>query len=266
MHCRGRLDFQLAVCLFLKRISSQCLNYFCSFLASPGTHTIWPTFQKYLSNYFKWSDNVLNIVNRTQMELNLRPASVPSTERGDAYMAIHLRRGDFEEHCKYLGESQQGFTTWATLPILQPAILPPKLDTHNATTVMDHCYPSLYRILDSITEQARDRPHLRTLHVLHDGAWDHPTVYLQYYKLAEALKNPEWARRAGWQGGPMHRVTHSADVPIQWGERDWSVCVDVELGRRAEAFIGNGYSSLTTQIVALRMSDKGGKVEDITLY
>jgi len=129
--------------------SSQCLNYFCSFLASPGTHTIWPVFQNYLSNHFKWSDNVLNIMNRTQTKLNLRPASVPPTEGGDAYMAIHLRRGDFGEHCKYLGENEQGFTTWATLPILQPAILPPKLDTHNATTVMDHCYPSLYRILDS---------------------------------------------------------------------------------------------------------------------
>ena len=53
----------------------------------------------------------------------------------------------------------------------------------------------------------------------------------------------------------MLRVTHSAEVPIQWGERDWSVCVDVELGRRAEVFIGNGFSSLTTQIIALRLSD-----------
>jgi len=205
-------------------------------------------------------------VNRTQTELNLRPASVPPTAQGEAYMAIHLRRGDFEEHCKYLAETRQGFTTWVTLPTLQPSILSPKLDPSNATIVMDHCYPSLYRILDSISKQARDRPHLRTLHVLHDGAWDHPTVYLQYYKLAGALKDPEWARRAGWKGGPMLRVTHSADVPIRWGERDWSVCVDVELGRRAEVFIGNGFSSLTSQVVALRLSDEGGKVEDITLY
>ena len=205
-------------------------------------------------------------MNRTQTELNLRLASVPSTGQGEAYMAIHLRRGDFEEHCKYLGETRQGFTTWVTLPTLQPSVLPPKLDPSNATIVMDHCYPSLNRILDSISKQARDRPHLRTLHVLHDGAWDHPTVYLQYYKLAEALKNPEWARRAGWKGGPMLRVTHSAEVPIRWGERDWSVCVDVELGRRAEVFIGNGFSSLTSQVVALRLSDEGGKVEDITLY
>lgn len=48
------------------------------------------------------------------------------------------------------------------------------------------------------------------------------------------------------------------------GERDWKVAVDIELARRAEVFIGNGYSSLTSQIVALRLAD-GGKAEDITI-
>lgn len=178
-------------------------------------------------------------------------------------MAIHLRRGDFEDHCKYLAESKEGFTTWATLPSLQSTILSPSLDPNNSTSVIEHCYPTLYRILATISHQAKDRPTLRTLHVLHDGAWDHPTVYLQYYKLAAALTNADWARSEGWKGGPMLQVTHSAEVPIGWHERDWSVCVDVELGRRAEVFIGNGYSSLSTQIVALRLAD-GSKEEDIT--
>lgn len=179
-------------------------------------------------------------------------------------MAIHLRRGDFEDHCLYLAETRQGFTTWATLPLIQQTIYSPALDTYNATSVMAHCYPSLHRILDVISDQARNKSHLRRLHVLHDGAWDHPLVYLQFYKLAEALKNAEWAERQGWEGGPMLRVTHSSDVPIYSGERDWSVCIDVELARRAEVFIGNGYSSLSTQVIALRLGD-GGKVQDIAL-
>jgi len=234
-----------------------------NYLASPGIHTIWPSFRKYLSNHFKWSDNVLTIVNRTETKLKLRP-QFDTTAEGEPYMAIHLRRGDFENHCKYLAEIRQGFTTWATLPLLQPAILSPSLDVYNASSIIEHCYPTLHRILEAISQQAQDRPHLKTLHVLHDGAWDHPTVYLQFYKLAEALTNADWAKQEGWQGGPMLRVTHSAEVPITAGERDWSVCVDVELARRAEVFIGNGYSSLSTQVVALRLGD-AGKVEDITL-
>ncbi|KAF8902942.1 hypothetical protein CPB84DRAFT_1678445 [Gymnopilus junonius] len=232
------------------------------YLSSPGIHTIWDSYRKYLKNHFKWSESIQAIFDRAAAKLRLsyRPDLSPGGER---YMAIHLRRGDFEDHCKYLAQSKEGFTTWATLPLLRSSVLPLSLDPDNSTSVIEHCYPTLHRILDAISHQARDRPTLRTLHVLHDGAWDHPTVYLQYYKLAAALTNADWARREGWKSGPMLRVTHSAEVPIGWHERDWSVCVDVELGRRAEVFIGNGYSSLSTQIVALRLAD-GGKEEDIT--
>ncbi|KAF8160619.1 hypothetical protein B0H34DRAFT_653897 [Crassisporium funariophilum] len=236
-----------------------------NFLASPGLHPIWPSFQKYLANHFRWSDDILTIVDRAQATLHLKSRLGGADNEGEPYMALHLRRGDFEDHCKILSETQQGFTTWATLPVLQKSVLPSALDTSNATSVTEHCYPSLYRILDAVSHQARTRPHIRTLHILHDGAWDHPTVYLQVYKLIAALTNADWAKREGWVGGPMLRVTQSADVPIEHGERDWAVCVDVELARRAEVFIGNGYSSLTTQVIALRLGSDGGKVEDVTL-
>jgi len=184
---------------------------------------------------------------------------------GQPYMALHLRRGDFEDHCNHLATTRQGFTTWATLPELQSSILDPVLDTANSTSVLQHCYPSLYRILDAVSHQARRNPEIRTLHVLHDGAWDHPLVYLQFHKLAHALRNAQWAKDAGWTNGPILQITQSSDVPIQRGERDWSVCVDVELARRAAVFIGNGYSSLSTQIVALRLGSDKGNADDITL-
>lgn len=63
----------------------------------------------------------------------------------------------------------------------------------------------------------------------------------------------------------MKRVTHSGQIPVRWGEADWAVTVDVELARRAEAFIGNGYSSLSTQVMALRLGADAGRIEDITL-
>ncbi|KAF9010690.1 hypothetical protein BDQ17DRAFT_1234143 [Cyathus striatus] len=230
------------------------------YLASTGIHPIWPSFQKYLGNHFKWSKHVIDIVDRTQAKLGLRPKlSAPDAE---PYIALHIRRGDFKGHCEYLARDRVGFTTWATLPLLQDSVLAPALDTGNITSVMEHCYPTLYRILDAVTVQAKRNPNVRRLHVLHDGAWDHPLVYLQYYKLVEALTNVGWAERNGWNGS-MIKVTQTADVPIGWGEADWAVCVDVELGRRAQAFIGNGYSSLTTQVVALRLGD-GGNASDIT--
>lgn len=104
------------------------------------------------------------------------------------------------------------------------------------------------------------------MHILHDGAWDHPLVYAQYYRLQMALLDSKRANKAGWEGGPMKRVTHSAMVPIHWGEADWAVTVDVELARRAEVFIGNGFSSLSSQVAALRLGADGGRVEDITFF
>lgn len=62
-----------------------------SFLASDALHSIWPSFQTYLSRYFIWSDPVLQIARRSHSELGLR--SNPESSDGDVYMAIHLRRG-----------------------------------------------------------------------------------------------------------------------------------------------------------------------------
>ncbi|KAF8069984.1 hypothetical protein FPV67DRAFT_1623431 [Lyophyllum atratum] len=247
-------------CIF---VDNWILNW--DFLASSALRDIWPDFQKYLADYFQWSDPIRTIAFRTRAALSLQWDWDPSITDGEPYVALHFRRGDFEGHCQSLAETHTGFTTWATLPSLETSIYPPALDTSNQTSVTDHCYPSLNRILDIIDSVVRDKPHLRTLHVLHDGAWDHPLVYAQHYKLKAALTDSARAKSAGWVGGPMKRVTHSGQVPIKWGEADWAVTVDVELARRAEVFIGNGYSSLSTQVIALRLGADGGRAEDITL-
>ncbi|KAG6825435.1 hypothetical protein H0H92_003701, partial [Tricholoma furcatifolium] len=235
-----------------------------NYLASTGLHDVWPDFKKYLGNYFQWSDPIQTIAQRAAKDLNLR-LSQSIGDDGEPYIALHFRRGDFEDHCQSLAEQHTGFTTWATLPALESSIYPPALEVSNHTSVVEHCYPSLDRIVEIIDSLVRDKPHLRTLHVLHDGAWDHPLVYAQHYRLEALLTNAARAAKAGWAGGPMKRVTHSGQLPVGWGEADWAVMVDVELARRAELFVGNGYSSLSTQVVALRLGADSGRVEDITL-
>ncbi|KAF9268666.1 hypothetical protein L218DRAFT_917602 [Marasmius fiardii PR-910] len=242
-------------------IDNWILNW--NYLSSSGLHKVWPGFQHYLELKFEWSSHIQAIVDRAHSTLNLR--SLPSKTDGEPYMALHIRRGDFPDHCMGLADSGTGFTTWATLPSLHDSILPPSLDTKNKTSVMEHCYSSLRRILDAIDRHAIKKPHLRTLYILHDAAIDHLPVYLDLWKLETALMSPARARKAGWEGGPMKRIVDSSKVPIKRGENDFSVAVDVELARNAEVFIGNGYSSLSSQIVALRLGREGGKVEDITL-
>jgi len=69
---------------------------------------------------------VLTIVERAHSKLGLRSNS--RAVAGEPYMALHLRRGDFEDHCRGLASSHGGFTTWATLPLLTDSIFPPALD------------------------------------------------------------------------------------------------------------------------------------------
>lgn len=184
-------------------------------------------------------------------------------------MALHIRRGDFSGHCEVLTESIPSFTTWANLPLLQPTVFPPPLNTSDPESIMTHCFSEIPRILDAITAQARAHPHVRTLHILHDGAIDHPNVYLDIWKLETALTDPAWTAHSGWgDAGPMRRITHSGMIPLKWsGEYDFAIAVDVELARVADVFIGNGYSSLSSQIIALRMGtqDANGGLEDMTL-
>ncbi|KAL1735532.1 hypothetical protein EV714DRAFT_200450 [Schizophyllum commune] len=251
---KAEIEMHTARCLV---VDNKILSW--NFLASPGLHVVWPTYQTYLKEYFAWSDGVSVAIARTQANLDLRS---PTNPEGEAYMAIHLRRGDFETHCSYLAKDYTGFTTWATLPELYNSVYSPPLSTGNASSVMEHCYPSLRRILDLIDMHARSRT-LRVLHILHDGAWDHPLVKLQLAKLEAAVLSDVHARAAGWPGGPMRRVTHSGTLGLEKGEGDYAVAVDVELARRANVFIGNGYSSLSAQIAALRLGADGGRTRDI---
>ncbi|KAL0956710.1 hypothetical protein HGRIS_002832 [Hohenbuehelia grisea] len=242
-------------------VDDHILNW--RYLASPAIHDIWPSFNQYLHDHFAWSNPVLKIVRRTQAKLRLRPG--PHSLHGEPYMALHFRRGDFEEHCQVLANDRMGFTTWSTLPLLSDSIQPPALNTANISSVTEHCYPTLERLLAIIDAQAIARPHLRTLHVLHDGTWDHPLVYWQKLQLERALRDTSRARAAGWpENKPLAiRVVHSGMLQLAWGEGDMAVAADVEIARRADVFIGNGYSSLSSQIAALRLGADAGRKEDI---
>ncbi|KIO23715.1 hypothetical protein M407DRAFT_107536 [Tulasnella calospora MUT 4182] len=61
---------------------------------------------------------------------------------------------------------------------------------------------------------------------------------------------PPATSKAGWK-----EVLTSKDLEIFWTEREIDQAVDMEIARRAEVFLGNGFSSLTSNIVMLRLSD-----------
>ncbi|KIK67472.1 hypothetical protein GYMLUDRAFT_156577 [Collybiopsis luxurians FD-317 M1] len=233
-----------------------------SYLSSVAVDDLWRAFMKYLPRYFRWPPHIIDAVEYVQASLNLRPYF--SSFKGEPYMALDLRRGDLSEHCKSAAESRSGFSNWANIPSISTQTLPPLLDNNNATSVMDHCYPPLSRVVDAIDHQIRRKPYIRAIHIIHDAA-----ASSDVRKLEAAVKSKEHAQRAGWLYGPMQAVTKSSFVSLKSGTEEMSVAVDIEIARRAEIFVGNGYSNLTSFIIGLRMGGdliSAGISDDITLF
>jgi len=131
-------------------------------------------------------------------------------------MALHLHRADFVDRCKTAAKEKTGFSDWANLPSVLSTALSPHLNTENATSVMEHCYPPLSRIMEAIDHHARRKPYIHAIHIIHDGA-----VSSDIWKLEAALKNRERAERAGWPNGPMKTITHSGMVLHEPHEKDF---------------------------------------------
>ncbi len=200
---------------------------------------MFPDFSSYIYDHFAWSPEIQHLASRTEAFLGLRSPSAPG---GQPYIAVHIQRADdFRSHCRSLTASRKAFTLWNTHPSLR--VLHPPLDPSNATSVIEHCYPPSLRILDAIQDALeRASPLVKTAYLLHDEEWNHLAIYPQIWKLEAVLK----------QRTRIISVVHSGMMPTRWGDGDFKVGADMEVAIKADAFVGIGYSSLSSQVVALR--------------
>ncbi|KAF5393352.1 hypothetical protein D9757_000546 [Collybiopsis confluens] len=227
-----------------------------SYLSSSSTGDIWGGFSNYLPRYFRWPPHILDVVKQTQTRFNLRPYF--TSLKGEAYLALHLHRDNLDQ-CKTAAQRKIGFSNWANIPSISAQTLPPLLDTNDTASVINHCYPPLSRILDAIDHQIRRKPYIRSVYIIHDAA-----ASSDVRKLEIAMKNPERAQSNGWLYGPIKSVTSSAT-----SQDELPMAVDVEIARRAEIFVGNGYSSLTSLVLALRIGGdlvSAGIADDMSLF
>jgi len=146
---------------------------------------------------------------------------------------------------------------------------------------MERCWPEIDAIVARLKEIRRLHPGLERVFVLTNGKKD------WVEKLKHALtvgpgdaSEDEDDKEAGWKdkpipipikipGGirvqpvppptsetrPWIEVLTSKDLSLLWTEREVDQAVDMEIARRAEVFLGNGFSSLTSNILMLRLSD-----------
>ena len=153
----------------------------------------------------------------------------PETPIGHGVLAIHVRRGDYEEHCKSLAKWGSLYHGWLQMPSLPDRFLPPaKNDSQEYIEYYArHCWPSIPQIVERIAEvkNTREGRGLRVVYVMTNGD----------PKWLEQLKVAIVGMRGGWDS-----VTTNRDLVFTPEQKYIAQAVDMAIGSRAQVFIGNG--------------------------
>lgn len=217
---------------------------------------------------FRWSSLIIDGFDRNQ---NLyAPNGLTEGTSRDPYpvipglLAVHIRRGDFERHCRGLAEWGSTWTGFNQLPQLLDRFNPPPRPNEGGVTLEIYdayaksCYPSIEEIVRKITEVKRTNAgkDLSNIYIMTNGK----DPWLS--ELKEALR----------KSGKWGQISSSRELKVSWTQRYVVQSIDMVVGQRADVFIGNGvsqsspspvavlvdlvpqFSSLTANIAMLRMA------------
>ncbi|KAG8842234.1 hypothetical protein FRB96_005848 [Tulasnella sp. 330] len=191
-----------------------------------------------------WSPLVQGIVRNN---LRILAADIPSAiasseipEKIPGLLAIHLRRGDFARHCGHLGDMGASFAGWANLPAFPDSLA----DSWDREKTVHRCFPTVGELMKKIRTVRQE--------------WEGPSGRTPLSRVY-ILTNAEVGFREdltamlledGWEG-----VTMSMDLEVKQEEKEVAVAADMMVAQVAEVFLGNGWSSLTSNVNLMRMLD-----------
>ncbi|KAA1478230.1 hypothetical protein DENSPDRAFT_809563 [Dentipellis sp. KUC8613] len=212
---------------------------------------IWPSLSRSpILTEFAWSPLVVSAVetNAALIHPDIKPGLVSRT-RLPGLLALHIRRGDFEEHCHLLAEYSSRWQGFNEMPEFIDRFEPPfhggggaKPTQEQYDEVARRCFPNVTQIVEKV-RAVRASPAGRGLdrvYVLTNGKRE----WLDELKAA-LHADAKWTS-----------VTTSRDMELNWEQKHIAQAVDMLIAERADVFVGNGFSSLTSNVVMLRMSKK----------
>ena len=168
------------------------------------------------------------------------PSPPPEAPRNvyDRMLAIHLRRGDFQEACLDLANWNSTLYSWNLHPSLPDKFDNPsgytwgKNTPENVDFYLKRCYPTDEAIIDKIEDskydyiqatKPREPRYLDTLFILTNDK----TGWVNSMK--------PFLRTHGW-----HTIVTTQDLELDQEQKDVGMAVDMEYARKAAVFIGNG--------------------------
>ncbi|KAJ7485884.1 hypothetical protein FB451DRAFT_1231354, partial [Mycena latifolia] len=259
------------------------------FIGSSRVLSVWPSYSSSpILKYFAWSPLItaalfrnfhllspheppaflLPLGDEPYTFLSFRPYH-PSVAPFPGLLGIHVRRGDYEGHCVNLANGGADYNAWNLLgtpglatrpsrPGFQSATppgyvwpaLPDHLDVPAGQSRRDaafaHCWPSPEAIVDRVrrvrqmaaSEVASSQSQsLRSVYISTNGERGWVTA------LAAMLKADGW-----------DQVSSSFDMELSLEQRAVGQAVDMSVLTAAETFIGVGFSSLSSNVVQIRLA------------
>lgn len=178
-------------------------------------------------------------------------SSIPFTRNADRYtqipglLVLHVRRGTFGDWCKRvagLGANYNGYNTFPSLPDkFDVKLAPESRPEHRMEAYRPHCYPSIREIVKRVEYIRQEKPAegLQNVYIMTNAQ----TPWVTELKTA--------LRRTGhWEN-----IASSRDLLLNREQKYVKQPLDMLVGQRAQVFVGNGFSSLSGQIVMLRMAN-----------
>ncbi|OJT10736.1 hypothetical protein TRAPUB_12768 [Trametes pubescens] len=162
-------------------------------------------------------------------------------------MVLHVRKGDYATHCRTLAMWSEDFVSVDAFPdLMDPFTVPPHTEYGNNTPenveiYRKRCLPTIQEITAKVaqvraTSAARG---VRRLYIMTNGRPE----YLR--DLKDAL----------WTLGGWEMIASSRDLVLNWEQKYVSQAVDMLVAQRAQILLGNGFSTLTSNAVMMRLAN-----------
>ena len=142
-------------------------------------------------------------------------------------LAVHVRRGDFLQHCENLGHWGAGFNAFNSFPSFPDPWVPPQgTDEVRIPVYLQRCLPTTEQLVEKI-EAVRRAPGsegLKNLYIMTNG-------------------DKEWlaeVRAALMKAYKWEHIATSRDMVLTPEQKYTSHTMDMLIGERAQVFIGNG--------------------------
>ncbi len=211
---------------------------------------IWPSLLKSpILTHFSWSPlitaaiaanvNVIHPALSSVTQSSFMPSARPPPLSG--LLALHIRRGDYIDHCKHLAKWSARYMGFNEFPGLPDRFSPPEiLSTGKAppeemARYFEHCFPEIEQIVARVREVRA--AHLRTLPL--------SRVYILTNGRPDWLAELKAALQADARAAGLDEWTHigtSRDLRLTREQQHNAQAMDMAVAQRADVFLGNGVS------------------------